>query len=128
MIVGRAGQALVFHSTANKEPKESKLPKPLADAMASWSNTYQESDNPFVVMSRSVTGTIGRWFDVTETAKVTKWVKELDPTFTQESFLKELREYIVPELVDAYVNGDQPTLKQWCSEAVSPIVVYFETF
>jgi len=87
--------------------------------MAQWSNTYQESDNPFIVMSRSVTGTIGRWFDETETAKVTKWVKEMDPSFTQESFLKELREYIVPELVDAYVNGDQPTLKHWCSEAVS---------
>jgi import inner membrane translocase subunit TIM44 len=87
--------------------------------MAQWSHTYAESDNPFIVMSRSVTGTIGRWFDETETAKVTKWVKELDPSFTQEGFLKELREYIVPELVDAYVNGDQPTLKQWCSEAVS---------
>jgi len=118
-----AGQAVVFHSTANKESKtESRLPKPMADALASFSNTYQESDNPFVVMSRSVTGTIGRWFDETETAKVTKWVKEMDPTFTQESFLKELREYIVPELVDAYVNGDQPTLKQWCSEAVSPLL------
>lgn len=119
-----AGQAVVFHATANKESKtESKLPKPMADALASFSNTYQESDNPFIVMSRSVTGTIGRWFDETETAKVTKWVKEMDPTFTQESFLKELREYIVPELVDAYVNGDQPTLKQWCSEATFNVLV-----
>lgn len=95
--------------------------------MAQWSHTYQESDNPFIVMSRSVTGTIGRWFDETETAKVTKWVKEMDPSFTQESFLKELREYIVPELVDAYVNGDQPTLKQWCSEAVSTCALCAET-
>ncbi|GAA5958941.1 hypothetical protein JCM3765_000779 [Sporobolomyces pararoseus] len=118
-----AGQAITLHATANKEPKESRLPKPLADAMAQWSHTYQESDNPFVVMSRSVTGTIGRWFDETETAKVTKWVKEMDPSFTQESFLKELREYIVPELVDAYVNGDQPTLKQWCSEATFNVLV-----
>lgn len=114
----RAGQAVQLHATANSEPKASRLPKPLADALASWSQSYAESDNPFVVMSRSVTGTIGRIFDETETAKVTKWVKEMDPTFTQESFLRELREYIVPELVDAYVNGDQPILKQWCSEAV----------
>lgn len=68
---------------------------------------------------RSVTSTIGRFFDETETAKVTKWVKEMDPVFTTEAFLRELREYIVPELVDAYVNADQATLKLWCSEAVS---------
>ncbi|GAA5961807.1 hypothetical protein JCM8115_001426 [Rhodotorula mucilaginosa] len=118
-----AGQAVQLHATANSEPKASRLPKPLADALASWSQSYAESDNPFVVMSRSVTGTIGRIFDETETAKVTKWVKEMDPTFTQESFLRELREYIVPELVDAYVNGDQPILKQWCSEATYNVLV-----
>ncbi|GAA5933574.1 protein translocase subunit TIM44 [Sporobolomyces koalae] len=118
-----AGQAITLHATANKEPKESRLPKPIADAMAQWSHTYAESDNPFIVMSRSVTGTVGRWFDETETAKVSKWVKQMDPEFTQESFLKELREYIVPELVDAYVNGDQPTLKQWCSEATFNVLI-----
>lgn len=68
---------------------------------------------------RSVTSTIGRLFAETETAKVTKWVKELDPSFTQEGFLRDLREYIVPELVDAYVNGDQVVLRQWCSEGVN---------
>ncbi|GAA5904171.1 hypothetical protein JCM6882_003967 [Rhodosporidiobolus microsporus] len=118
-----AGQAVTLHATANKAPAPSRLPKPLADALANFSHNYQESDNPFVVMSRSVTGTIGRWFDETETAKVARWVKEMDPSFTQESFLRELREYIVPELVDAYVNGDQPTLKQWCSEATFNVLV-----
>lgn len=108
----------MYHSTANAESKPSRLPKPLADKLAAWSHNYQESDNPFVVMSRTVTNTVGRIFDETETAKVTRWVRDMDPTFTQESFLRELREYIVPELVDAYVNADQPTLRQWCSEAV----------
>ncbi|BGO94551.1 hypothetical protein NBRC10512_005023 [Rhodotorula toruloides] len=119
-----AGESVVLHATANAESSTpSRLPKPLADALASWSHTYAESDNPFIVMSRSVTGTIGRLFDETETAKVTKWVKEMDPSFTQESFLRELREYIVPELVDAYVNADQPILKQWCSEATFNVLV-----
>jgi len=114
----------VFHSSANSEPKASRLPKPLADKLASWSHNYQESDNPFVVMSRTVTNTVGRIFDETETAKVTRWVRDMDPTFTQESFLRELREYIVPELVDAYVNADQPTLRQWCSEAVRRFLLF----
>jgi len=29
-----------------------------------------------------------------------------------------LREWIIPEVVDAYVKGDVETLKQWFSEAV----------
>ncbi|BGP17789.1 hypothetical protein JCM10213_001709 [Rhodosporidiobolus nylandii] len=118
-----AGQAVTLHATANKEAAPSRLPKPIADKLAELSHSYQESDNPFVVMSRTVTNTVGRWFDETETAKVAKWVKEMDPSFTQESFLRELREYIVPELVDAYVNADQPTLKQWCSEATFNVLV-----
>ena len=86
--------------------------------MASMSHAYAESENPVVMTMRGVTSTLGRWFAETETSKVTKWVKELDPAFTTEGFLRDLREYIVPELVDAYVNADQPTLRQWCSEAV----------
>jgi len=49
-------------------------------------------------------------------AKVVGWVRELDPEFRMEPFLKELREYIVPEVVDAFIMGDQATLKMWCSE------------
>lgn len=68
---------------------------------------------------RTVTNTIGRVFDETETARVITRFKELDPEFQQESFLNELREYIVPEIVDALVSADLKTLRQWLSEAVS---------
>ncbi|SCV70495.1 BQ2448_1889 [Microbotryum intermedium] len=127
----RAGQAVTLHATANVEKTSrfaSITPKPVADAFASMSHAYAESENPFVSSMRTVTSAIGRFFDETETAKVTKWVKELDPAFTTEGFLRELREYIVPELVDAYVNGDQPTLKAWCSEAVSEPPTWLQTY
>ena len=38
--------------------------------------------------------------------------------FDRESFERELREYIVPEVVDAYLSADKPALMKWCSEAV----------
>ncbi|SGZ26252.1 BQ5605_C024g09870 [Microbotryum silenes-dioicae] len=121
-----AGQAVTLHATANVEKKSRFAPitpKPVADAFSSLSHAYAESENPFVSSMRTVTSAIGRFFDETETAKVAKWVKELDPSFTTEGFLRELREYIVPELVDAYVNGDQPTLKAWCSEATYNVLM-----
>ena len=46
-------------------------------------------------------------------------MKYMDPTFNIESFERELREYIVPEVVDAYLSADQEALKAWCGEAVS---------
>lgn len=45
-------------------------------------------------------------------------MKAIDPTFNMEGFERELREYIVPEVVDAYITADQEALKAWCSEAV----------
>lgn len=43
----------------------------------------------------------------------------MDPAFDMESFSRELREYIVPEVVDAYLSADKESLRMWCGEAVS---------
>jgi import inner membrane translocase subunit TIM44 len=66
-----------------------------------------------------VTSTIGSWFEENETAQVTRMIRALDPNFSREAFEKELREYIVPEVVDAYLSADRESLVRWCSEAVS---------
>jgi len=81
-----------------------------------------------VVMSvRSVTETIGSWFDENENAQVTRLMRTMDPAFTRESFERELREYIVPEVVDAYLSADQEALKAWCGEAVRYLIIYFSS-
>jgi import inner membrane translocase subunit TIM44 len=45
-------------------------------------------------------------------------MKEIDPDFKLEKWTGELREYIVPEVVDAYLSADRESLRQWCGEAV----------
>jgi len=57
-------------------------------------------------------------FAENEVAGVVRRFTEMDPTFNMEAFNTELREWIIPEVVDAYVKGDVETLKQWFSEAV----------
>lgn len=121
-----AAPALVWHSTANESTSSTSgrsrlssiTPEPIRRVLASLSEAYQESDNPVVGAMRSVTGAIGRFFDETETAKVVRWVKEMDPDFEMDGFLRDLREYVVPEIVDAYVGADLVTLKRWTSEGV----------
>ncbi|KZZ92641.1 TIM23 translocase complex subunit Tim44 [Ascosphaera apis ARSEF 7405] len=80
-------------------------------------NTYQESENPLISTARSVSDAITGFFAENETAQVIKKFRQMDPTFQMEPFLRDLREYILPEVLDAYVKGDGKTLKLWLSEA-----------
>ncbi|KAH6880137.1 mitochondrial inner membrane translocase subunit TIM44 [Thelonectria olida] len=78
---------------------------------------YDESENPLVSTARSITDKIGGFFAENETAMVIKKFRAMDPSFQVEPFLQELREYILPEVLDAYVKGETETLKLWLSAA-----------
>ncbi|KAL9035232.1 MAG: hypothetical protein Q9214_006680, partial [Letrouitia sp. 1 TL-2023] len=80
-------------------------------------SNFNESENPFVSTARSITDKIAGFFAENETAMVIKKFREMDPTFSLEPFLREMREYILPEVLDAYVKGDMETLKLWLSTA-----------
>lgn len=80
-------------------------------------SVYQESENPLISTARNITDRVAGFFAENETAMVIKKVRTMDPAFQMETFLQELREYILPEVLDAYVKGDVETLKLWLSEA-----------
>jgi import inner membrane translocase subunit TIM44 len=52
-------------------------------------------------------------------------MKSMDPAFNREGFERDLREYIVPEVVDAYLSADQEALRAWCGEAVCALHFLF---
>lgn len=83
---------------------------------------WDESENPLIVLLRTIGNKVGGIFAETESARVMGQFKMLDPNFNTESFTKHLREYIIPEILEAYVKGDEAVLKQWFSEA--PYNVY----
>ena len=80
-------------------------------------NTYEESENPLISTARSITDRVAGFFAENETARVIKKFREMDPNFQLEPFLRDLREYILPEVLDAYVKGDEEVLTQWLSAA-----------
>lgn len=113
----RAGEALVL---SDKPESVSRL------AFIKESPTYQrmmenyyESDSPFVSAIRTIGTKVGSLFEENETAQVIRAMKALDPNFRMDRWTGELREYIVPEVVDAYLSADRESLKAWCGEAVS---------
>jgi mitochondrial import inner membrane translocase subunit TIM44 len=79
--------------------------------------TYRESENPLISTARSVSDRLAGFFAENETAMVIKKFREMDPTFQLEPFLTEMRTYILPEVLEAYVKGDVETLKLWLSAA-----------
>ena len=85
-------------------------------------DNYHESEEPLFSALRSVGSRVGRLFDENDTARVIRAIRESDPDFKMESFLIELKEYIVPEIVDAYLSADKDELRQWMSEAVRPAI------
>lgn len=85
----------------------------IADLRLRW----DESENGLISFIRTVFEKIGGFFSETERARVIRQFKLMDPTFNSDEFLKNLREYIIPEILDAYVKGDEKVLKQWVSEA-----------
>lgn len=89
----------------------------LSQSMSSWRNTYEESENPLISTARAITDRISGFFAENETAMVIKKFREIDPTFQMEPFLRDMREYILPEVLDAYVKGDVEVLKLWLSAA-----------
>jgi mitochondrial import inner membrane translocase subunit TIM44 len=80
-------------------------------------NTYEESENPLISTARSIGDRVAGFFAENETARVIKKFREIDPNFQLEPFLREMREYMLPEVLDAYVKGDVETLKLWLSAA-----------
>jgi import inner membrane translocase subunit TIM44 len=119
--VARAGEALVLHKDAEKMERWDMLKEtnPILRSLVGLRKAYDESEHPVVSTLRGVTDSVGSFlFDETEQAQVMKLLKQMDPTFNQETFQRELREYIIPEVVDAYLSADKEALKLWCGEAV----------
>lgn len=109
-----AGTSVVAHETAKAD---NKGPSAFDKKFEELKEAYEESDNGLVAKIRSITDKIGSFFAETEAAQVNRLFKQMDPSFTQDSFLRLLRGYILPEVLDAYVKGDSKVLKEWFSEA-----------
>jgi mitochondrial import inner membrane translocase subunit TIM44 len=114
-----AGTSVTIHKdSAWKESwKDFRDKSPVMQRLFTLKDTYNESENPLISTARSISDRVAGFFAENETARVVKKFREMDPSFQLEPFLREMREYILPEVLDAYVKGDAETLKLWLSDA-----------
>ncbi|KAI9762683.1 MAG: protein translocase subunit [Chaenotheca gracillima] len=114
-----AGTNVTVHKDAawKESWRDFKDSSRVMQSIFSIKNTYNESENPLISTARSISDRVAGFFAENETAMVIKKFREMDPSFQIEPFLREMREYILPEVLDAYVKGDTETLKLWLSAA-----------
>lgn len=90
---------------------------PLMQRVFGLKSVYNESENPLISTARGISDRVAGFFAENETAQVIKKFREMDPSFQLEPFLTEMRTYILPEVLEAYVKGDVDVLKTWLSAA-----------
>ncbi|XP_024129149.1 mitochondrial import inner membrane translocase subunit TIM44 [Oryzias melastigma] len=82
---------------------------------------YDESDNALIRASRAmtdrVTDFLGGLFSKTEMSEVLTEILKADPSFDKDSFLKQCKKDIIPNILEAMVRGELDVLKDWCYEA-----------
>ncbi|KAH6563645.1 hypothetical protein BASA50_010344 [Batrachochytrium salamandrivorans] len=112
-----AGSNVVLHKSSEmaeawrKFSQESTLGRTFFAAQRS----VEESDNPFLTRIRNFLASTK--VEESEHARTIRAFKQVEPSFSVDSFLKETTQYTIPELMEAFLKGDSIVLKEWCSEA-----------
>lgn len=103
--------------SAGEKWEEFKEKSPVGRGISTLQEKWEESENGLISLVRTVGLKVTGFFAETEQAKVIKQLKLMDPSFRVTDFQKTLTNYIVPELLDAYITNDANVLKEWLSEA-----------
>lgn len=103
--------------SAGQRWEEFKLKNPVGRVVVMLRERWDESENGLIALVRTVVEKVVGFFSETEQAKVVKQFRMMDPTFRVTEFTRTLTNYIVPELLEAYIKNDDKVLKQWLSEA-----------
>lgn len=114
-----AGTNVTLHKDAawKESWREFRDSNKVMQSIFSIKRNYEESENPVISVTRNIADRFAGFFAENETAQVIRKFREMDPNFQLEPFLRELREYILPEVLDAYVKGENEVLKAWFSAA-----------
>lgn len=97
--------------------EEFKLKSPAGRGFVYLQEKWQDSENGLISLIRTIIEKITGFFSETEQAKAIKQLKLMDPSFKLVDFQRTLTNYIIPEILDAYIKNDGAVLKEWFSEA-----------
>ena len=84
---------------------------------------YDESDNLIIRASRVITDRVDDLVSGAMTqsdmAETLAEIHKIDPYFNKEDFVKQCKYEIIPSVLEAFMQGNEMILKDWCHEPVS---------
>jgi import inner membrane translocase subunit TIM44 len=85
-----------------------------------------ESDNPFIRVTRSVTdkfsSVFGGMFKSTEMSEVLTEIVKVEPSFEINAFLRRVQFDIIPNIMESVNQGELEILKDWCTEVAYTVL------
>ena len=119
-----AGANVVLHrsSRINEAWRKFKEESSIGKGIFSFRRSIEESDSPFMERLRQLVMTTK--VEESEHARVIRAIKQIDPLFSTDAFLKEATQYTIPEIMESYLKCESDVLKQWCSEAAYAKLTY----
>lgn len=115
------GVVVTRQSKWKQQWKEWKENNPISNSLYGIKTRYDESDNIVIRASRVVTDKVG---DVvggamtqSDMAEALAQIHKIDPTFNKEEFVQQCKYEIIPSVLEAFMQGNEPVLKDWCHEA-----------
>ncbi|XP_014253970.1 mitochondrial import inner membrane translocase subunit TIM44 [Cimex lectularius] len=93
---------------------------PYINKVLDWKIKYDESDNPVIrasrVLTEKVSDIMGGLFQKTELSETLTEICKLDPNFDKVQFLRDCEKDIIPNILEAMIQGNLEILKDWCHE------------
>ncbi|KAK2143090.1 hypothetical protein LSH36_878g00009 [Paralvinella palmiformis] len=94
----------------------------LVNKMFDMKMKYDESENLLIRATRTFTDKMsemfGGMFTKTEMSEVLTEIVKMDPGFDKEKFIKDCQFLMIPNILEAMVQGNLEILEDWCYEAV----------
>ncbi|KAI8815285.1 hypothetical protein BJ742DRAFT_783043 [Cladochytrium replicatum] len=111
-----AGSAVVTHKQTKWQEAWNtfKESNPVAKRMLAIRREIDESENPIIDRFRDIFAS--PVFQESQQAKVVKAFQIVDPFFNMDRFQHDAVEFIIPDIMEAYLRGDSESLAEWCSE------------
>ena len=116
-----AGSSVVMHRSSKLANawKSFSENSSVAQRYFAFKRGMEESDHPWLESWREWKAR--RRFTETEEAKVIKSIRSVDPSFRKDTFLKEMTQYTIPDVIESVLKEDLLGLKEWCSERVRSV-------
>jgi import inner membrane translocase subunit TIM44 len=93
-----------------------KTKSPIGQTLHAYKRSMEESDNPLLRAWRNMKEKTT--MSEPESVRVIRALKEVQHDFDQHVFLKEAANFMIADILDAYLSGDKKVLAQWGTEGV----------